>query len=950
VRSHGDTRRLRTVRTTGRARAPLAGLVGVLLLATALGPPAAAASCQAGRFDVDLDGYADTVIGAPQADVSGAADAGRVTVLRGGSAAAYGSPGFDLTAAALGGAVRPGERFGASLAIGDFTGDGCADLAIGSPGANAGAGAVHVVDLSTSARTAPEVTVLAQDGSGVAAGPERGDGFGTALAVTPGRVRDSLWVGAPGEGLSGRADAGAVTSFGVRDTSGALGGDRYDWRQADFGGTSEAGDRFGQALAGGATVLAVGAPGEDLGSAADAGVVGYRLRSGAARQVSQSGSGAGAANESGDQLGASVAVVRGCRSTGEAVVAGAPGEDVGRARDAGLLVVTDLAAPTASLGVTQQTSGVDGAAETSDRFGYALAPTTRGVVVGVPGEKVGSAPAAGLIHDLVLSCTSAGRPRVSSGRALTQASPGFAGANEAGDHLGRAVGLTSWTTGSGRRSAAVAGLPSENPGSTTDAGAVALVPFTSSGTLTASGSRMLSRGSGAPGAAQAGERLSAGVAVSPGGRSGTVADPGPFRLPGTSVGFPVGVSADRRSFVDGTGSPWFGTGDTAWSLLAQLSPAEIDTYLTDRAGRGINLVLANVLEHYYADHAPNNYADQPPFTGTPFQSAPNEAYWRVVDHAVRKAESLGVTLLLCPAYLGYPTTDEGWGDEVAQATTGDLADYGAFLAARYGSAPNVMWLIGHDRVPSTAQKARMEALAAQLPADDLVGLGASAAVDVLGARAWAPTSIAAEFETIYSYSPDPAAATAEGWSQAPVRPVLFLEGRYEQEGDFDPGDERLRHQMYGPFAAGASAVLFGNNPIWHFESTPIYPFSGTWQQNLSSLGSRDLGTFGVVVASLPWAATVPVDPESVLVSGSDDAVVRASGQAALVYLPTRRAVTVDLSRFAVAEQVRVVAVDPRSGADTVLGTFPTAGRQALAARPANAAGTGDWVLVITAAG
>jgi hypothetical protein len=933
----------------------LVAAVLATLLSLGVAEPAAGAACRAGTFDVDLDGYPDTVVGAPLADISGAVDAGRVSVLRGGTAGPYGTGAFDLTAATLHVETAPGAKFGASMAVGDFTGDGCLDLAVGAPGQEDGAGAVYVVDLSASALSNLTVTVLRQEASGVAGRGEQGDAFGTALAVTPGRVRDTLWIGAPGEDLAGRPDAGVVTSFGIRDTAGALSADVYDWSQSDFGGTSEPGDRFGAALAGGVTALVVGAPGEDLGQAADAGVFGYRLRSGAARQVRQSGSGAGVASESGDRFGATVAITTGCQAGGEAVVAGAPGEDLSGSQDAGLLVVTDLAAPTHSTAVTQALAAVDGTPEQGDQFGFALAPTGHGVLVGVPGEQVGSASAAGLVHDLVLSCTSTRLSRVASGRGLSQATRGFAGANERGDALGTSVAVTSWSTGSGRRSAAVLGVPGEDVGSVVDAGAAVLVPFaSSSGSLTSSGSTGIVRGAGAPGAAQARERLADGMAVTAGGRAGTVSVPEPFRLPesssGSSARFPGGVSASGRYFVDGAGRPWFGVGDTAWSLLGQLSPPEIDSYLSDRAARGVNLVVANLLEHYFSDHAPNNYADEPPFTGPPFQSAPNEAYWKVVDHAVAKAESLGITLLLCPAYLGYPTTDEGWDDELARVTDADLAVYGQFLGDRYGSARNVMWLIGHDRAPTATQKSRMEALAAKLPPEDMLGLSASAAVDVLGSRPWLPTSIVPDFETIYDYSSKPADATEEGWRQKPVRPVLFLEARYEQEGDFGPGDERLRHQTYGPLAAGASAVVFGNNPIWHFGSTPIFPYSGTWQQNLNSLGARDLATFGSVVAGVPWWAMVPTIATTLLPSGAEGAQVRASDTAALIYLPTRRAVTLDLARFTAVGEVDVVAVDPRSGARLELGRFLPSSAQRIPALPTNAGGAGDWVILISAGG
>ena len=423
------------------------------------------------------------------------------------------------------------------------------------------------------------------------------------------------------------------------------------------------------------------------------------------------------------------------------------------------------------------------------------------------------------------------------------------------------------------------------------------------------------------------------------------ASPGP-----DGARFPTRVSDEGTYFIDQAGEPWFGRGDTAWSLIGQLGPEDVDRYLDDRAARGFNLVLTNVLEHYFSDNAPNNYHDDPPFTGEAFSSAPNEAYWRHVDYVVEAARLRGITLLLCPAYLGFDA-DEGWSEEVAAATDDDLAAFGAFLGDRYGEFPNIMWLIGHDRVPDDPEKARMEALAAELPADDLLGVGATRD-DVLGSPPWSPTAISPDFETVYSFGDTPVADTARTWDMSPALPVMFLEGQYEQEHGAQPGDALLRQQEYGALAAGAAAVLFGNNPIWHFESVPLYDFEGSWRENLASLGSGDAQRLGELVRALPWWEMAPDKTADLLVDADSGAnlAARFSRSHALVYVPAEQSVRLNLERLTAAERVDLRRFDPRSGDLELVDTYPTEGVVTVEPPGPNAAGDDDWVYVLAPAG
>src|SRR4029453_5665200 len=186
--------------------------------------------------DFDNDGFADLAVGVPgENDFAGA-----VNVLYGTGGGLSGTGGQLFPQG--GGTAEAFDSFGSSLAAGDFNNDGFADLAAGAPFEAVGsvqAGAVSVWYGSRGGLTATGGRLFTQVGGAV----ESGDQFGSALAA--GDFNNDgfadLAVGAPGEGVGGAGQAGAVSVLpGSAGGLTATGGRLF----TQVGGAVESGDQF----------------------------------------------------------------------------------------------------------------------------------------------------------------------------------------------------------------------------------------------------------------------------------------------------------------------------------------------------------------------------------------------------------------------------------------------------------------------------------------------------------------------------------------------------------------------------------------------------------------------------------------------------------------------------------------------------------------------------------
>ena len=271
-------------------------------------------SLTSGNFDGDA--FADLAVGVPFEDDSATND-GMVTILYGSSSGLtrplgrrIGSHRFErLAQPQVFAKSERGDQFGSSLSSGDYDDDGFDDLAIGVPYENdksSDDGMVVVYYGSTNGlirirgNTASAIRYNRLNQTHAEANSERGDRFGYSLSSGDlnGDGRSDLVVGVPFEDDVATDDGMAIVFSAGK--GGLLRREGQAWKAHSFrryadksiGGVNEQNDRFGASIAVGnfngdsVNDLALGVPGEDIGSSADVGSVVVKYGSSALRELS----------------------------------------------------------------------------------------------------------------------------------------------------------------------------------------------------------------------------------------------------------------------------------------------------------------------------------------------------------------------------------------------------------------------------------------------------------------------------------------------------------------------------------------------------------------------------------------------------------------------------------------------------------------------------------------
>jgi hypothetical protein len=411
--------------------------------------------------------------------------------------------------------------------------------------------------------------------------------------------------------------------------------------------------------------------------------------------------------------------------------------------------------------------------------------------------------------------------------------------------------------------------------------------------------------------------------------------------------FPLRTEPRRRYLVDRDGKPFLIQGDAAWSLIAELTRNEVDEYLANRKKRGFNTLLVNLLEHRFATHAPANAYGDAPFTTPGDYSTPNDAYFAHADWVLRRAAARGFLVLLTPSYVGYRGSDEGWWDEMVASGPAKLRAYGRYLGRRYAKLDNIVWVEGGDDDPPIP--GLVDALAAGISEADPSALQTahtapeSAPLETWKGRTWLDVNNVYTYKDVYAHSIS---------EYRRSMPFFLIESTYE--GEHSASTRLLRTQAWHALLTGATGQIFGNNPIWHFSGPGLTSASGSWQQALDSPGARSMTALAKVFGALPWWRLVPDQIGNRVIAGGRGegneravAAVSCDRRWGIMYLPARRAVTLDVRAFK-GSTVGFTWIDPTNGVNVPATPRSAKTRVNVRLTPPgnNAGGDSDWLLRI----
>jgi len=386
----------------------------------------------------------------------------------------------------------------------------------------------------------------------------------------------------------------------------------------------------------------------------------------------------------------------------------------------------------------------------------------------------------------------------------------------------------------------------------------------------------------------------------------------------------LSISPNNRFFQTTDGNPFFWIGDTGWLLFVKCNREEAVEYLETRRQQGFNVVQVMVLhdmnntKNVYGDYAlVKEDASRPNVTdGNNFNNAEAYDYWDHVEFIVKEAEKRGIYMAMVPV----------WGSNVKEgkvnAQQGEA--YARFLANRYKSQTNIIWLNGGDVKGTEGMEVWkvMGTTLKQYNPDHLLTYhprGRTSSSDWFHTETWLDFNMFQSGHKNYAqdtssnetnhYGEDNWKFAEVDYKLKPVKPTMDGEPSYENipQGLHDSlqprwKDSDLRRYAYWSVFAGGAGFTYGENSVMQFNKmgdwTANYGVTKDWKEAIYSPGAIQMVFLKKLMLSKSYFDRVPAQ-EAVVNSGERyDRVAATQGRRyALFYVYNGRSFQADLEKL-----------------------------------------------------
>jgi hypothetical protein len=430
------------------------------------------------------------------------------------------------------------------------------------------------------------------------------------------------------------------------------------------------------------------------------------------------------------------------------------------------------------------------------------------------------------------------------------------------------------------------------------------------------------------------------------------------------------ISANHRYFTDQKGNPFFWLGDTGWLLFSKLTREEAEQYLEDRRKKGFSVIQVMVLHtvaavNVYGDSAlvKKNVAHPLATDGNNFSDAKQYDYWDHVDYIVDLAARKGLYMAMVPV----------WGSNVKSGLVSreDAAVYANWLAERYRSRWNIIWLNGGD-IRGTDSTNTWKTIGETLRKRDVNNLisfhpfGRTSSGEFFQKETWLDFNMFQSGHRSYDldtsksehrFGPDNYRFVNIDYNLTPTKPTLDGEPSYEliPYGLHDTTKpywqaEDVRRYAYWSVFAGAAGHTYGHNSIMQFhkptDKGSAYGSKKYWYNALNDEGVKEMIYLKKLMLSESYFDRVPDQSLVVGEQGEKYAYIAATrgNDYAFIYDYTGKPFEVRMGKIN-GSSVKASWYSPKNGSKKSIGTFVNKGFRKFDP-PGQQREGNDWVLIL----